>query len=148
MNPPLRSEDDVEAIRQGLSDGTIDAIATDHAPHTLAEKEQEYSKAPFGIIGLPTSLGLVLTELVDKGVLTLADALAKMTINPARILGLETDGLVAGARADIIIIDPEMEWVVDVNLFASKARNCLFSGWKLKGRAVMTIVEGKIVWEI
>ncbi|OIP43837.1 dihydroorotase [Candidatus Desantisbacteria bacterium CG2_30_40_21] len=148
MNPPLRSEDDVEAIRQGLSDGTIDAIATDHAPHTRTEKEQEYSKAPFGIIGLPTSLGLVLTELVDKGVLTLADALAKMTINPARILGLEIAGLVAGARADITIIDPKMEWVVDVNTFASKARNCPFHGWKLKGRAVMTIVEGVVVWEI
>ncbi len=148
MNPPLRSEDDVEAIKQGLSDGTIDAIATDHAPHTKTEKEQEYSKAPFGIIGLPTSLGLVLTELVDKGVLTLADALAKMTINPARILGLETDGLVAEARADVTIIDPEMEWMVNVNSFASKARNCPFHGWKLKGKAVMTIVKGEIVWEM
>lgn len=147
MNPPLRSEDDIEAIKQGLSDGTIDAIATDHAPHTRAEKEQEYAKAPFGIIGLSTSLGLVLTKLVNTGVITLADALAKMTVNPSRILGLEMDGLTAGARADITIIDPEMEWVVDVNAFASKARNCPFHGYSLKGRAVMTIVEGKIVWE-
>ncbi len=147
MNPPLMTKEDVEAIRQGLSDGTIDVIATDHAPHTRTEKEQEYNRAPFGIIGLETSLGLVLTELVDNGVLTLSDALSKMTINPARILGLETSGIVPESRADITIIDPEMEWVVDVNTFASKARNCPFHGWKLKGRAVMTVASGKIVWE-
>lgn len=147
MNPPLRDKDDVEAIRQGLSDGTIDVIATDHAPHTMTEKEQEYGRAPFGIIGLETSLGLVLTKLVDDGILTIADALAKMTINPARILGLETSGIVPNARADMTIIDPEIEWVVDVNAFASKARNCPFHEWKLKGKAVMTIVNGRIVWE-
>ncbi|MBI4778668.1 dihydroorotase [Candidatus Desantisbacteria bacterium] len=148
MNPPLRDEDDVEEIKQGLFDGTIDVIATDHAPHTRTEKEQEYGKAPFGIIGLETSLGLVLTELVGNGVLTLFDALAKMTLNPARILGLETSGIVPEAKADITIIDPEMEWVVDVNTFASKARNCPFHGWKLKGKAVMTIASGRVVWEI
>ncbi|MDI6782155.1 MAG: dihydroorotase [bacterium] len=148
MNPPLRDKEDVEAIRQGLSDGTIDVIATDHAPHTRTEKEQEYGRAPFGIIGLETSPGLVLTELVDNGMLTLSDALSKMTVNPARILGLETSGIVPESRADIIIIDPEMEWVVDVNTFASKARNCPFHGWKLKGRAVMTIANGRIAWEI
>ncbi|MEK7813586.1 MAG: dihydroorotase, partial [Candidatus Desantisbacteria bacterium] len=118
MSPPLRDKEDVEAIKQGLADGTIDVIATDHAPHTRTEKEQEYGKAPFGIIGLETSLGLVLTELVDNGVLTLSDALSKMTINPSRILGLETSGIVPESRADITIIDPEMEWVVDVNTFA------------------------------
>jgi dihydroorotase len=147
MNPPLRDKEDVEAIRQGLSDGTIDVIATDHAPHTMTEKEQEYGKAPFGIIGLETSLGLVLTELVGKGVLTMFDALSKMTINPAKILRIEVSGIVPEARADITIIDPGLEWVVDVNTFASKARNCPFDGWKLKGRAVMTIVNGRIVWE-
>ncbi|MFH1860113.1 MAG: dihydroorotase [bacterium] len=148
MNPPLRSKDDVEAIRQGLSDGTIDVIATDHAPHTRTEKEQEYGRAPFGIIGLETSLGLVLTELVGNGVITIFDALSKMTINPARILGLETSGIIPDAMADITIIDPEVEWVVDVNTFASKARNCPFHGLKLKGRAIMTIVNGRIVWEM
>ncbi|MBU0699979.1 dihydroorotase [bacterium] len=148
MNPPLRDENDVEEILQGLSDGTIDVIATDHAPHTKTEKEQEYGRAPFGIIGLETSLGLVLTELVNNSVLTITDALAKMTVNPARILGLEMSGIVPGAMADITIIDPEAEWVVDVNTFASKAANCPFHGWKLKGRAVMTIVDGRIVWEM
>jgi dihydroorotase len=148
VNPPLRSKDDVIAIKEGLADNTIDVIATDHAPHTQAKKEQEYVKAPFGIIGLETSLGLVLSELVTKGVISLMDAITKMTKNPAKILSLDMNGLYPGAIADITVIDPNMEWIVDVNTFVSKSRNSPFHGWKLIGRAIMTIVDGKIVWKI
>lgn len=148
VNPPLRSKDDVIAIKEGLADNTIDVIATDHAPHTQAKKEQEYVKAPFGIIGLETSLGLVLSELVTKGVISLMDAITKMTKNPAKILSLDMNGLYPGAIADITVIDPDMEWIVDVNTFVSKSRNSPFHGWKLIGRAIMTIVDGKIVWKI
>ncbi len=147
MNPPLRSQEDVETIKQGLTDGTIDVIASDHAPHTPFEKATDWIKAPFGIIGLETSLGLVLTELVHTGILSLGEAIAKMTINPAKVLGLEAGTLTVGGKADITIIDPEKEWVVDVNKFESKARNCPFDGWKLQGKAVMTIVGGKIIME-
>ncbi|MFH1563984.1 MAG: dihydroorotase [Nitrospirota bacterium] len=147
MNPPLRSQEDVEAIKEGLKDGTIDVIATDHAPHTPSEKATNWLNAPFGIIGLETSLGLVLTELVHSGVISLHEAIAKMTINPAKVLGLEAGALRVGREADITIIDMEKEWIVDVNKFESKARNCPYNGWKLKGKAVMTIVGGKVIME-
>jgi len=147
MNPPLRSQEDVEAIKQGLKDGIIDVIASDHAPHTPSEKATNWIDAPFGIIGLETSLGLVLTELVHTGVLSLYEAIAKITINPAKVLGLEAGTLMVGRKADITIIDLEKDWIVDVNKFESKARNCPFDGWKLKGKAVMTIVGGKVIME-
>ncbi|MEW6096748.1 MAG: dihydroorotase [bacterium] len=147
MKPPLRSQEDIEAIKEGLQDGTIDVIASDHAPHTLEEKAQEYKLAPFGVIGLETTLGLVISQLVNKGILSLSEAMAKLTINPANVLNLDVGELKAGKRADITIIDLNKEWTVDVNKFESKARNCPFDGWKLQGKADMTIVGGKVIME-
>ncbi|OGW49125.1 MAG: dihydroorotase [Nitrospirae bacterium RBG_19FT_COMBO_42_15] len=146
VNPPLRTKEDVKAIKEGLKDGTIDIIASDHAPHAVHEKEIEFDYASFGMIGLETSLPLIL-NLVREGVLTLKDAIAKATINPARLLKLKKGTLSEGADADITIIDPESEWVVDVNNLKSKSKNTAFAGMKMKGRAVMTIVGGKIVYE-
>lgn len=148
VNPPLRSKADVEAVRRGLADGTIDIIASDHAPHSAREKNLPYDKAPFGLIGLETTLGLVLTYLVRPGILTLEQAIEKMTILPAKIFGLDKFGvgsLTPGTKADITIIDMKKKWKVDVNKFFSKARNCPFDGWKLQGKAILTIVGNKIV---
>ncbi|MCK4262384.1 dihydroorotase, partial [bacterium] len=144
MNPPLRTAGDVEAIKEGLKDGTIDVIATDHAPHTIVEKEVEYNLAPFGIIGLETALPLVL-KAVEEGFLTLTDAIAKMSINPAKILGIGKGTLSVGADADVAIIDLSKERTVRPEEFQSKSRNSPFIGWKLKGVASTTIVGGKIV---
>lgn len=142
MNPPLRSQKDVDAVIEGLKDGTIDVIATDHAPHAKDEKAKGLNDAPFGIVGLETCLSLVITELVNKGHLTLLDAIAKMTVNPARILNLNKGTLSAGA--DITIIDINKEWVVDPSKFESKGRNTPFEGRKLMGVAVITIITGNI----
>jgi dihydroorotase len=142
MNPPLRTADDVAALKQGLKDGTIDVIATDHAPHALDEKSGEFDYAPFGIVGLETALGLTL-KLVDEGVLSLSEAVRKLAHNPASVLRLQKGTLVAGSDADITIIDPNMEWTVDAAQFKSKSKNTPFNGWKLKGRAVQTIVQGR-----
>jgi dihydroorotase len=142
MNPPLRTADDVAAIKQGLKDGTIDVIATDHAPHAGDEKEGEFDRAAFGIVGLETALGLTL-RLVDEGVLSLADAIKKLSSNPAAILKIDKGSLSVGADADITIIDPGAEWVVASSQFKSKSRNTPFNGWKLKGKAIRTIVNGK-----
>lgn len=147
MNPPLRTAADVEAIKEGLKDGTIDVIATDHAPHTIVEKEVEYNLAPFGIVGLETALALVLTKLVKEKILTLSQALAKMTTNPAGILNLEKGDLTVGADADITVIDLDKEVTVKSEEFESMSKNSPFIGWKLKGAAVMTIVKGKVVME-
>ncbi len=144
MNPPLRSRLDREAVRQGLADGTIDVIATDHAPHAPIEKEIEFDLAANGIIGLETSLSLGL-KLVDDGVLALTDLIAKMSTNPARILGLES-GLHVGRPADITIIDPERQYRVEADSFKSLGRNTPFDDWDVKGRAVLTMVGGKIVF--
>jgi dihydroorotase len=121
-------------------------VASDHAPHALEEKEMEFDAAPFGIVGLETSLGLVLTELVKSGVLGLQEALAKMTINPARILGLEGGVIRQGGVADLTIIDPDARWTVDRRAFQSKSKNSPFDGWELTGCAVTTIVGGEIVY--
>jgi dihydroorotase len=144
VNPPLRSEQDVAAVRSGLIDGTIDVIATDHAPHTPQEKATAWEKAPFGIIGLETSLGLVLTYLVRPGLLTLPQAIRKMSEIPAKIFGLSSK-IAEGATANLTVIDPEKKWRVKVDDFYSKGRNCPFDGWELQGKAVMTIVRGRIV---
>jgi dihydroorotase len=144
-NPPLRTRQDVEALQRALADGTIQVIATDHAPHAPEEKAQGWDDAPFGMIGLETALGVVFTHLVHRGKLGLEQAIAAMTRNPARILGLEAGSLRPGAVADITLIDAQKEWVVDPDHFQSKGRNCPFAGWKLKGKAVATIVEGKWV---
>jgi len=143
MNPPLRTADDVAAIKQGLKDGTIDVIATDHAPHGMDEKSGEFDNVPFGIVGLETALGLTL-KLVDEGAITLAEAIRKLTLDPATVLKIEKGTLSTGADADITIIDPNVAWTVDPSQFKSRSRNTPFNGWKLKGRAVQTIVGGRL----
>jgi len=148
MSPPLRSTRHVEAIKAALRDGTIDAIATDHAPHTLQEKEQEFDYAPNGIIGLETAFGLTVTMLVEAEVLSLSQAIARLTCEPARVFNLPKGTLSVGADADVTIVDPTREWVVDVKRFASKSRNSPFHGWKLRGEVLATIVGGKVVWEL
>jgi len=143
MSPPLRTMADQEAIKEGLKDGTIDAIATDHAPHAPHEKEQEFDRAPFGMLGLETSLGLVVTYLVNPGVLTLSQMVEKMSLAPAKILGLPGGTLSVGQPADITVFDPDAEWTVDVRKFKSKSRNSVLDGITLTGRAVMTFVGGR-----
>ncbi|MBD3180670.1 amidohydrolase family protein [Candidatus Poribacteria bacterium] len=146
MSPPLRSEQDVKAVKAGLVDGTIDVIATDHAPHSKEEKSVGIQDAPCGIVGLETCLPLVITKLVNNGYLTLSQALAKMTVFPAGILNLKKGSLSPGVDADITLIDLESEKTVNTDLFESKSQNTPFAGWKLKGWPVMTIVGGKIVY--
>ena len=145
MNPPLRSGHDREAVCQALADGTIDVIATDHAPHSSIEKEVEFDKAANGIIGLETSVSLAL-KLVENGVIKMTRLVEKMSTNPARILGIET-GLLVGRPADITIIDPERSYRVNANNFRSLSRNTPFDGWDMKGKAVLTMVGGKIVYQ-
>lgn len=144
MSPPLRTMEDVEAIKNGLLDGTIDAIATDHAPHTKEDKDKNLVEAANGIIGIETALGLALTELVHKRKMSLEDLIKRMSYIPAKLLNIPKGTLEIGKDADITIIDLEKEWVVDAEKFYSKARNTPFDGWKLKGKAVMTLVGGKI----
>jgi dihydroorotase len=146
VKPPLRTAADVSAIKAGLADGTLDAIACDHAPHTSLEKDVEFEEAAFGLIGLETSLGLSL-KLVHDGVLSLEQLVAKMSTNPARILDVPGGTLAPGSVADVTLMDLNREWIVDVNRFCSKSRNCPFHGWTLQGKAVMTIVGGRVVWE-
>jgi dihydroorotase len=143
MNPPLRTAEDAAAIKQGLRDGTIDVIATDHAPHAADEKSGEFDYAPFGIVGLETALGLTL-NLVCEGALSLVEAIRKLSVNPAALLKIGKGTLSAGADADITIIDPNLEWTVKASEFKSKSKNTPFDGWKLKGRAMQTIVAGRI----
>lgn len=145
MNPPLRTEDDRKALLKGLKDGTIDAIATDHAPHSPEEKDVEFDAAPFGVIGIETLLPIVITELVHKKVLTLSQAIAKITINPALILGIPKGTLSVGREADITIIDINKQWTINPDEFKSKSRNSPFAGWKVKGKAIKVIVGGQIV---
>ena len=146
MNPPLRSAADRQAVRAALADGTIDVIATDHAPHSVIEKQAPFAKAPNGIIGLETSLSLSF-KLVEDGVIGMSELISLMSVNPARILGLDS-GLSPGNRADITIIDTEKLYVVDAQRFQSQGRNTPFNGWALKGKAVMTLVGGKIVFQV
>jgi dihydroorotase len=147
MSPPLRESRDVEAILEGLADGTIEVICSDHAPHCAFEKEVEFDKAPFGILGLETELALSLA-LVHKKLLTLPQLVEKFTTGPARLLRLNKGALSVGADADITVIDPAREWVYDVNQTSSKSRNTPFHGWSLKGKAVTTIVGGRVVWPV
>jgi dihydroorotase len=146
MNPPLRSDTDREAILEGLRDGTIDAIATDHAPHAPEEKDREFDQAPFGIVGLETLLPLTL-RLVEAGVLPLPDAIALMTIRPARVLGIDSGTLSVGKRADMTLIRPGEVWTVDPAQFQSKSRNTPFAGWKMTGKVYATLVNGKVVYQ-
>ncbi len=143
VNPPLRGQADVEAVKEGLRDGTLDAIACDHAPHASPEKDVEFEYAANGIVGLETSLGLSL-KLVEEGWLSLSDLIRKMSIGPADILKRAGGTLKVGADADVTVIDPDMEWTVDVKAFRSKSRNSPFHGWRLRGKALFTIVGGEI----
>jgi len=145
VNPPLRRLEDIEAIKAGLGDGTIDVIASDHAPHSAVEKDLEFEYAANGIIGLESSLPLIL-RLIREGVLTPLEAVAKISRNPARILSIPLGTLRKGMAADLTIIDPEVKYTVDVNRFKSKSRNCPFAGMEVQGQAVMTLVGGKVVF--
>ncbi len=147
MNPPLRSQKDVDAVRAGLQDGTLDIIATDHAPHHYDEKEAAFDDAPFGIVGLETCLGLILTHIVSEGVIDLPTMVQRMSCTPATAYGLPGGTLETGSPADVTVIDAEVEWTVDPSAFLSKGRNTPFGEWKLKGKTRMTIVGGGVVWE-
>ncbi len=144
MNPPLRGHEHVEAVIAGLADGTIDAIASDHAPHAREKKMQDFDQAPFGVVGLETSLGLVITKLIEPGHLDWPAAIRKMSLNPARILGINKGTLQIGADADVTIINPKARWSVDPAKFQSKSTNTPFAGWELTGRADVVIVAGRV----
>jgi dihydroorotase len=146
MNPPLRTARDREAILEGLADGTIEILCSDHAPHCDYEKEVEFDYAPFGITGLETELALSLMQLVHTKRISLADMIAKFTVNPARLLNLQKGTLSVGADADVTVFDPDEEWIFRAEDSASKSKNSPFSGWKLKGKVVATIVGGKNVF--
>lgn len=146
MNPPLRTWDDVHAIKEGLRDGTIDVIATDHAPHAGQEKQQEFAAAPNGIVGLETALPLTLA-LVEEGILTLESAIEKLTTAPAKAFSLSKGSLAPGADADVVIVDPQETWEIDPSRFRSKSRNTPFAGWKVKGRVKTTLLSGRVVYE-
>jgi len=155
MKPPLRSREDREALLKGFADGTVDAIATDHAPHAGSDKMQEFDLAPFGIIGLETAVGLALDRLVHTGVISLTRMVELFSTNPARIVGLDRRGLDQGgldrgtlrigAVADVTIFDPERRWAYDVDQSASRSRNCPYHGMSFRGGPLATIVSGKIV---
>ena len=146
MNPPLRSEPDRQALLQGLRDGTIDCIATDHAPHTVDDKKVEYDRASFGVVGLETAVALCLDRLVGGRVIDLPRLVSLLSAGPARVLGLPGGSLAKGAPADVTVLDLARKRTVDVSRFQSKGRNTPFSGWVLKGWPAMTIVGGRIVW--
>lgn len=143
MNPPLRSAADRLAVRQGLIDGVLECVATDHAPHHYEEKEREFDDAPFGIVGLETALAVCIGELVKPGDLPLFDLVERMSTAPARLMGIEGGTLRPGSRADLVLFDPEEEWTVDPASFRSKSRNTPFSGWEVTGRVKRTIVGGE-----
>ena len=144
VNPPLRTEQDIKALLQGVKDGTIDCLASDHAPHLQSEKELEFLSAPCGIISLECALGLYVKALIEPGIIDWPRLIEMMTANPARILGINKGSLTIGADADVTIIDPRCDWFVDVNTFRSKSRNCPYHKWELTARATHTIVGGKI----
>ena len=145
MSPPLRTIDNVEAIKEGLRDGTIDIIATDHAPHDITDKQVEYQNACFGIVGLETALPLSL-KLVEEKILSLGDVIKKLTSNPADIFNLKAGNLSLGNEADILIFNPSLEYCVDISKFHSKSKNSPFDGWKVKGKVIHTLVKGKTVY--
>jgi dihydroorotase len=147
MNPPLREAEDREAIREGLRDGTIDVIASDHAPHHYDAKEREFDDAPNGILGLETALGLAISELVDTGLLTLPELISRMSTQPARVFNLPGGTLAVGAPADVVVFDPTREWTVQPENFFSKSRNTPFAGRTVRGQADYTVVRGRVVFQ-
>lgn len=149
MNPPLRTQHDIDSIIEGISDGTLTILCSDHAPHAAFEKEVEFDQAPFGIVGLETELGLCIDILLHKRkAVTINRVIEMFTVEPAKLLKLEAGTLSIGAKADVTLIDPDLEWTVDALKFNSLSRNTPFDGWKLKGRAVRTIVRGQTVWSL
>jgi dihydroorotase len=144
MAPPLRTKADTAAILAGLTDGTLDVIATDHAPHAAEKKAREFDECPNGILGVETLLPLCVTHLIDAGKLTWPQLVEKVTANPARVLSIDRGTLKPGTTADVTIIDPKIEWTIDARQFQSKSRNCPFDGWKVKGRAETVIVGGEV----
>jgi dihydroorotase len=147
VSPPLRSGHDVDAILAGVRDGTIDCLATDHAPHAAAAKARRLAEAPPGMIGLESALPVYVRALIETGILTWPELVARMTINAARVLGIEAGTLAVGAQADVTVIDPEVRWTINPEQFASRARNCPFAGWEVRARVVMTLVGGRIAYE-
>ena len=148
MNPPLREKSDQDALLAGLADGTIEILASDHAPHASYEKEVEFADAPFGIVGLETELGVFAKVLIEGRVLDWPQMLAKLTINPARLLKLDRGTLAPGAAGDVTLINPSLAWKVDAQKFESLSRNTPFDGWELPARATHTIVDGRVVWSL
>jgi dihydroorotase len=144
MAPPLREQKDVDAIIEGLKDGTLDVIATDHAPHSPEKKAREFDQCPNGIVGLETLIPLCVTRLIEPGVLTWPQLIAKLTLNPAKVLGVDRGTLKSGAAADVTVIHPKAEWVIDPAKFKSKSRNTPFAGWKVRGRARAVVVGGAV----
>jgi dihydroorotase len=147
MAPPLRTDADIEALIAGLKDGTLEVIATDHAPHAPEKKMRELDLAPNGIIGLETLLPICIKALIEPGHLTWPQLIEKLTVNPARVLGIDRGTLKEGAIADVTIIDPHSEWTIDPNQFRSKSRNCPYSGWKVRGRARQVLVSGQVRYQ-
>ncbi|MFM1805007.1 MAG: Dihydroorotase [Planctomycetota bacterium] len=151
MNPPLRTARDIAELKEAVADGTIDVLATDHAPHTEAEKARDFASAPFGIIGLDCALALYAKALVDDGVIGWPRLIELLTRTPAELCGLDAQGLGTlreGAPGDVTVIDPNREWTIDVGAFASKSRNCPFHGWRVRGRAVATVVGGRVLHRV
>ena len=147
MNPPIRGKKDVEALRQGLKDGVMEVIATDHAPHAPEEKDKSMKDAAFGIVGLETLAALTYTELVKTGALTIMEMAEKMSGNPAKILGLSEKGSVSeGKIADLVLFDPKKEYKIDKNTFESKGRNTPFDGYEVTGEVAYTLVSGKVAY--
>jgi len=146
MNPPLRAQEDVDALVEGMVSGSVDVITTDHAPHNINDKMLEFDRAPFGVVGLETAVGLILDRFVRTGILGMERMVEMFSRNPARILGLERGTIAKGAVADITVLDPDREWVVKSTDFESRSRNTPFEGYKLRGAPAMTIVKGRVVW--
>jgi dihydroorotase len=144
VNPPLRTEKDIEALKEALADGLIDALVTDHAPHLASEKELEFLAAPFGIAGLDCALALYIKALIEPGILDWPGLIRLLTVKPAKIIGVDKGAMTKGKQADVTIIDPDVEYKIDVNKFRSKSKNCPYHGWKVKGKVVKTIVGGEI----
>jgi dihydroorotase len=147
VNPPLRSQKDVEALKQAIAEGLVDALASDHAPHLQSEKELEFLTAPFGIVSLECALGLYVKALIEPKILDWPGLIRLMTANPARIIGIDKGTLTRGRQGDVTIVDPNAEWQIDADKFISKSRNCPYQGWTLKGKAEKTIVGGEVRFE-
>jgi len=148
VNPPLRTAKDVEALKQAIAEGLVDALATDHAPHLQSEKELEFLAAPFGILSLECALGLYVKAIIEPGILDWPGLIKMMTVNPAKIIGIDKGTLSKGKQGDVTIIDPNAEYKIDVNTFRSKSKNCPYHGWTVKGKVEKTIVQGEVRFEV